>query len=414
MINIASEKISHGKNFTTPNLNSNSGLTCDICESDDIVETTEGYTCKHCGVVLDICKLEYHQPYNEDAVQYAVLGTTQIGSTRERSQNGSSMRLKILNKLNGIRDNKYVLGTQAKIEISRIFHALNLPKNLKALVFTKFQTLYKSLQPGTKYRAPDKLVPIVIYFCFKLQNISIKESKLLEVSKISKKDFNAFKLQILEFFPQYRTRNRKEYILQKILEISEHCNLGMEFFYQSKKILYKLWDSINNTKDDVIAGLACSISALCSYREEVTVNAICMRLGIKMSTIQTQVKKRIFERFRISGFVSLVKSSDILKMVMGKLGLIDNCFDEGAHIIEVKLGNGVQVFNSSEHSELYLFAVKDNSGLPIAISLQLFDHDRGHSPTKYGIRKIQGVAKEAGMEICRFHTGKGPPLISTA
>ena len=65
----------------------------------------------------------------------------------------------------------------------------------------------------------------------------------------------------------------------------------MEFFYQAKKILYKLWESINNTKDDVIAGLVCSISALCSYRESVSVNAICMRLDIKMSTIQTQVKR---------------------------------------------------------------------------------------------------------------------------
>ena len=409
---MASKKMFQDISLAPSTLDSNNGLTCDVCNSSDIIETVEGYSCRNCGIVLNTLKLEYHQPYNADVIQYAVLGTTQIGLSKERSQNGKSYRYSKLNKLNSIRSSFHSLTTHAKIEISRIFTALNLPENLKDLVLQKFKALYKSLEPGTKYRTPEKLVPIVIYFCLKLRNVSIKESKLLEVSKISKRDFNAFKLQILEFFPQYKTRDRKEYILQKILEISEHCHLGMEFFYQSKKILYKLWASINNTKDDVIAGLVCSISALCSYREEVTVNAICMRLGVKMSTIQTQVKKRIFERFRISGFVSLVKSSDILKKIMSKLGLVDDCVEEDSHIIEVKLGSAAQVFNSSENIEFNMFAVKDNLGLPITISLQLFDRMKNDSPTKGGEKRIQGVAKDLGMEVAMFHTGKGPPLIS--
>ncbi len=408
---MASKKVFQEANFTPSHLAADNGLTCDMCDSTDVVETAEGYSCRNCGIVLETRKLEYHHPYNTEVVQYAVLGTTQIGSFRERSQNGESRHYDKLNKISSIKSSAHSLSTHAKIEISRIFNALNLSENLKDSVLKKFNTFYESLQPGTKYRTPEKLVPIVIYFCFKFRNISIKESKLLEVSHISKKDFNAFKLQILEFFPQYKTRNRKEYILQKILEISEHCNLGMEFFYQSKKILYKLWDTINNTKDDVIAGLACSISALCSYRESVTVNAICVRLGIKMSTIQIQVKKRIFERFKVSGFVSLVKSSDILKQIMGKLGLADDGSEEDSHIVEVKLGSTVRVFNSSENYELYLFAVKDNKGLPITISVQLFDHVKDDSPPKHGDRRIQAVGKKLDMEIAMF-TGKGPPLVS--
>ena len=410
---MASEKTFQHKIFTPSDLELNNVLTCDICGSGDIVETIEGYSCRNCGVVLDTLKLEYHQPYNKDIMQYAVLGTTQIGSPRERAQLGNSPYINKLNKLNSIGNSKDSMSTLSKMEISRIFTALSLPEALKELVFKKSQEFYNALQPGTKFRNPEKLAPLAIYFCLKFRNISINESRLLEVSHISKKDFNAFKLQIVKFFPQYKTRNRKQYIIQRILEISEHYNLGMEFFYQAKKILYKLWESINNTKDDVIAGLVCSISALCSYRESVSVNAICMRLGIKMSTIQTQVKRKIFERFRISGFVSLVKSSDILKTIMGKLGLVDDESQEGSHIVEVKLGNAVQVFNSSENPELYMFAIKDNAGLPITISLQLFDPiSKIDSPTKIGERRIQGVAKKKlGMEVAMFHTGKGPPLV---
>ena len=415
---MASEKMIQDKVFTQSDLESNNVLACDVCGSTDIAETKEGYSCKNCGIVLNTLKLEYHQPYNQDAIQHAILGTTQIGLARERSQYGNSNHIEKLNNLNSLKSSKDSMSTLAKIEISRIFNILSLPKSLKELVFKKSQEFYSALRPGTKFRNPEKLVPISLYFCFKFRNISIKESKLLEVSKISKKDFNAFKLTILEYFPQYKTRDRKKYIIQKILEISEHYHLGMEFFYQSKKILYKLWESIKNTTDDVIAGLVCSISALCSYRENVSVNAICMRLGIKMSTIQAQVKRKIFERFRISGFVSLVKSSDILKKVMERLGLVDSGLDQAeevgsSHIVEVKLGNAVQVFTHSDNTEFYLFAVRDNEGLPITISLQLFDPiNKTDSLTKLGERRIQGVAKNIDMEITKFHTGKGPPLIS--
>ena len=411
---MASEKMSQDIDFTHSNLSSNNALTCDVCFSSDIVETIEGYSCRNCGIVLEVQKFEYNRPYKENRLQHAVLGVTQIGSVRERLQYQNSVRLEKLNKLHSILNNKGAVFNKARIEISRISDYLNLPESPKRAIFDKFKNFYAALKPGTKYRNPEKLVPLTIYFYLKFQNISIKETELLEISKISKKEFNAFKLQIVEFFPQYKTRNRKEYILQRILEISEHYHLGMEYFYQSKKILYKLWESIKNTKDDVIAGLVCSVSALCSYRESISVNTICTRLGIKMSTVQTQVKRRIFERFRISGFVSLVRSSDILKKVMEKLGLVDRDTEEASHIVEVKLGSAVQIFNSAKNFEFYLFAVKDNTGLPIAISLQLFGLNKNQSPAEAGDRRIQGVVKSLDMEIASFHTGKGPPLISAA
>ena len=94
----------------------------------------------------------------------------------------------------------------------------------------------------------------------------------------------------------------------------------MAFYFQSKKILFKLWDNIKNTKDDVIAGLIASISILCSFKDNnVSVSSICKKLGIKMSTIQSQVKKRIFEEFKISGFTTLIKSTDLLKKAMIKM-----------------------------------------------------------------------------------------------
>lgn len=63
---------------------SKESLTCDLCHSENIFETIEGYVCGDCGVVLEMQKLEYHRPYNDDILHYAPLGQTQIGTTRER------------------------------------------------------------------------------------------------------------------------------------------------------------------------------------------------------------------------------------------------------------------------------------------------------------------------------------------
>ena len=164
-------------------------LTCDACNSADIIETLEGYTCRTCGLVLEIQKMVYNRPYNNDIVQYAVLGTTKIGSVGERLQNAYSVKLEKLNKLQLIKNNKELTIEKARIEISRIFTYLHLPNGHKGIVLDNFRQMYKKIKPGTKFRSFEKLVHISIYFSLKYHNISIKESELLEISKISKKEF---------------------------------------------------------------------------------------------------------------------------------------------------------------------------------------------------------------------------------
>jgi len=298
-------------------------LKCEVCKSKDISENSEGmYVCQDCGIVLEEQKLKYYKPYNEQAIQNAVLTKTYIGYKNERYYHYKFDRL---NKLHSISDNKKATFNKARYEISRILYALRLPDSYRDLILDKFKKLYGALRPSTKYRAPEKLVPLVIYFFLKFNNISINEKELLEVFRISKKEFNAFKLQIDNFFPDYHTRrNRQEYVLQRILEIAEHFDLGMLFYYQSKALLYRIWKLVNNTKEDVISGVIANIIALCWYKEKVTVNAICKKLGIRMSTVQWQLKNRIVKPLNITGFVSLVKSGELIKKKFLEKGLIQD------------------------------------------------------------------------------------------
>ncbi len=298
-------------------------LKCDECGSLNIAEENDAFICRECGLVLEYIKMEYHKPFDEVKVQHEKLNLTQIGFTHERFINGNGAKFIRLNKIHQSLSNEEAVKKRAKIEISRIFEALQLPKSLKEDIFMKFVKIRAILGNGTKYRNPDKLVPIIIYIGMKLRKYPIRQDEILNVSKISKREFNAFLLQISNYIPEYRCRDRKTYVSQKLLEISEKFGLGMDFYCDCRVILEKLWDLFKNTKEDVIAGVIASIKILCSEINDVNINSVCSHLQIRMSTIQAQIKKNIIERFKVKNFSSLVRSAEIIRDFFISRGLIE-------------------------------------------------------------------------------------------
>ncbi|MFX1356705.1 MAG: hypothetical protein ACFFA8_05410 [Promethearchaeota archaeon] len=383
---------------------------CDVCNSTNIAETREGFVCKDCGIVLQVQKFEYYRPYNDDIIQYAVLGKTQMGFKRERMALQHSDRLEHQSKLNSIITAKKAVDRNVRIEIKRILTNLRIPLSFVDAIYKKVIEIRSKLGVGTKYRNPEKLVPIIIYLFFKLKGKTINKHEILEVSKTTKKEFHSFLLQIDLFVPQYVERNRKEYILQRVMEITEHFNLGMLFYYQSKKILYKLWDTIKGTTDNVIGGLVCSISALCLDNVDIKVSAICNQLNIRMSTIQCQVEKKIFEHYNVSGFESLIKSSHLLRKVMIKLGLFES-FPKESDILEVKLGYVNNIFNSLNDLEVYMFMLNNGRNIPIFTKLTL-NKTLGLIGLKQIGEKIED-SKLFEFDSYRYHYPRGPPLLYT-
>ncbi|MBD3196038.1 MAG: hypothetical protein GF317_13350 [Candidatus Lokiarchaeota archaeon] len=406
------------KNYDVSDLH----LICDDCGSDQIIETPQGYVCTMCGIELEVPKMEYHRPYEENKLQHAPLGRTQIGNQYERIQNTHSNRVNSLNRLQNIKDNEEVMSNIAKNLISKILSDLNLPRNLFQIYLKKYKNIRKKLSKGTKYRSPEKLVPIVIYYCTKFRNIPINASDLLEITDIEKKDFDSFRLQLIHFWPEYLERNRKEYILKRVMEVAEKYELGMDFYGLAHRLLEKLWEGIKCTKDDVVAGLVSSIVILCNYKDAVPVNRVCKTLNIRMSTIQSQVRRKIFERFQIPGFKTLVKSSEILHKMLDKLGLLkfegDNsevfkqdisntAIQNKDDIIEIQLNNSLSILNNIDNIEYHCFAIKDNQdNNPLILEFQI-------DKTINKLIKKDIEINDIQFDLVKYPlNSKGPPIIS--
>ena len=201
----------------------------------------------------------------------------------------------------------------------------------------------------------------------------------------------------------------------------------MAFFYQSKKILNRFYDTIKLTKDDVIIGLVTSITLLCSQQGDVSISALCNRLDVKMSTIHRQVEKRVMQRFKVSGFKSLVKSADLLKKVMNKLGVLDSSFidiseesetaSETNDVVLLVLGNAKQVFNSLNESNHYYIFMRGLSGLlgtsiinekNNANHINILYTDKGN--ISHRSEKVDNKDK-VKLELFKFYNPKGPPIL---
>ena len=133
-----------------------------------------------------------------------------------------------------------------------------------------------------------------------------------------------------------------------------------------------------------------------------------------MSTVQAQVKKKIFEKFQVAGFVSLIKSSDVLVRVMKKLGLLEDIgfeYEEGdgdSEGIELVLGGVEDVFNSHDNLEYYYFAFSGEYRNPTIIGFKIENF-----PLKSETEYCQEV-QEGGLiefEFYKYYKSKDPPMM---
>jgi len=113
-------------------------------------------------------------------------------------------------------------------------------------------------------------------------------------------------------------------VLKLILKVTEEYKLGMDFYYQSEKILLGLWEYICDTTEQILAGFACSLTLLCVSGYKVRISNICKKLNISMSNISKKFKDNIVKAFKLENYKSLVKSAELIKRFLIGFSLIDS------------------------------------------------------------------------------------------
>ena len=280
---------------------------CYHCNSNDISEINYGFVCRTCGTVQELIKFDPDTSIDNIQFQNSATSKITIGNERKRKRAKNSGKIHNLSKLNSFKHYKNDIIEIAFIRAKTVIEKLGRSTKDVSIIIRKFKEIRPYIRPKSKFRNPEKAIPCIIYFYYKEANIVIDVETLLEVAEISKIELNEFRKQMELFWPAYKTRDHKKYILTRIGGV-----IGYEYLYnQSKKILDKYWDLIKDSKDDVIAGLVTGIAITLSKCEKLTPHSICKSLNINMSSLQKSVQTKLFDRHgirnKIKGFKKRVE-----------------------------------------------------------------------------------------------------------
>jgi len=227
-------------------------------------------------------------------------------------------------KLDSDRNKHQLLIQTVWKEIKTLLFILRLPEKDIRGIFTVFKDFYPKIQKGTKFRNPEKLIPCIIFVYYKYyESRPISSVELINYSKISRKELNDFLYHKNHLWAGYNM-DKVSLVLKLILKVTEEYKLGMDFYYQSEKILLGLWEYISDTTEQILAGFACSLTVLCVSGYKVRASNICEKLNISMSNISKKFKDKIVKVYKLENYKTLAKSAELIKRFLIGLNLIDS------------------------------------------------------------------------------------------
>jgi len=275
--------------------NYSSNYLCKYCGSEDITETEYGYVCRKCATDQGRKRYISIMSYNGIQNQNAITLRTTMGTERERERSTNRGKIAYLNKLNSMISHPEKTMQTAFNQTKTLLEKLGRPDRDISKILKKYKEIRPHFKKSRKFRSPEKLIPCVVYFYYKINNIIIDQGILLENSDLSNAELNAFRRGMENFWSKYQNRDRKKFVLNRIEGVIYEKKLGTNLYFQSEKILNKFWDLIKDSKDDVIAGLVIGIAKIRSKRKDIAIGPICEFLGISQGTLQKSIQRKLFD-----------------------------------------------------------------------------------------------------------------------
>jgi len=297
---------------------------CEECGSDLFIVSNGHHTCTGCGFVSEDLVLEEQIFYSHENKTNSYLKNTTIGKRLERIRCQYTSRMHSMIKLDGDRNKHQLLIQTARKKIKTLLFILRLPEKDIRAILTIFKDFHPKIKKGTTFRNPEKLIPCIIFVYYKYyESRPISSVELINYSKISRKELNDFLYHNSHLWAGYNM-DKQSMVLKLILKVTEEYKLGMDFYYQSEKILLGLWEYICDTTEQILAGFACSLTILCVSGYKVRISNICENLNISMSNISKKFKNKIVKAFKLENYKSLAKSAELIKRLLIGLSLIDS------------------------------------------------------------------------------------------
>jgi len=285
----------------------NLNLRCDECKSD-VIETSEGFTCPNCGLVLELPRLE-------DKDQIFLHNNYQRNSSRNLSSPGFKRRTRNLQLTDSQRKE-----VKIKNEIKRICSQLKYFEKKVELIH-KFYTQIRLKMPKEKrFFGSKRVIPVIIYLFCLSNKILIKRKELLEYSDITSTEFNKICSHIIRYYPTMQKiiiQNRPSIIKQIVYNAIIALNLDILYYQIADEIVNKFWKDIGNIINKNVAAICLLLVVVGCETKEVTISKVCYTLEVDSYKIAGHIRELI-KRYDILGYSTLKKSAPAIITLLAK------------------------------------------------------------------------------------------------
>ncbi|KKL98049.1 hypothetical protein LCGC14_1828290, partial [marine sediment metagenome] len=153
------------------------------------------------------------------------------------------------------------------------------------------------------YWSLNVLGPIFIFKFLQANGLHFNFHSFIQTLQIDKREYFKGLKKINDFFlREYGYRDRKLQVMSIIEEVKAFFGLSLEFYQNAQKIIDRLWALLQNTTDEVLAGVISVLSVISINDESATVKVICDIIGTSYSSIIYQIRNKLLKRLNITGF----------------------------------------------------------------------------------------------------------------
>ena len=153
--------------------------------------------------------------------------------------------------------------------------------------FTRFYYGVKELvNPNTRFTSLDDLGPSLLYIFLKRQGILLILPDLLHLYGIKYYDFITSLKKVLKIYPEFTVRDKTSIIKKYIKTILKDFSVEERIVSHALTLFDRFYSLVQYTKEELVAAVICTLTAISFDLFEVSMRSICNRTGIRQSAFQ--------------------------------------------------------------------------------------------------------------------------------
>ena len=159
---------------------------------------------------------------------------------------------------------------------------------------TKYKEISSKIGRSKKMGKLENLGPSLIYMLLKSNGINLKMEEMIDNFEIDYISFLSLVKEALPYYPEYRERDKLDFIKNRVLKIQEHFSFPDEFVLLCEKLFGGYYPILQYTKEDLVVSILSTLSYLLLGIKKANITQICSFAGSPLSSVTNFVKKQIF------------------------------------------------------------------------------------------------------------------------